>query len=222
MGLLSYCRTITMEDRRKHLDSVINAEGVLERVLRSAGLTLLDNPSAEKALKEAALLETEGSPAARSRAAFIRTQLRGDTAEAFFARHREEWGIPEFEEELVTAADFKDGFMWRFQDHTTSWSENQYAQQWFLTSWEARTVTQYEFWSCDEGPAECIDTVKGSYKQILTSLLEAGVYEVLISPAFTSAELDSFINSYPEQERDFDIEEIIDDYISLNPNYAAK
>lgn len=112
--------------------------------------------------------------------------------------------------------------MWRFRDHTTSWSENQQAQEWFLTSIEARSTTRYELWSCDYGPDECVDAITGNYKQILKEMLEAGVYEVLISPVFTFIELNKFIEEFAEDEHDFTLEEVIGDYISRNPNFVAE
>ncbi|TYZ07088.1 hypothetical protein FY528_16410 [Hymenobacter lutimineralis] len=169
----------------------------------------------------AARLDALVSEAAKSRVAFIRRQLHGDAAEDLFQQWREQWGIPVFRENLVSISDFENGFMWRFRDHTTSWSDNQVAQEWFLTSLEAQTITQYEFWSCDNGPEECIDKVTGTYKQILEKLLAEGVYEVLISPVFTDEELKDYIEQYDEDEQDFSIEEVIEDYISQNPNFVT-
>ena len=111
--------------------------------------------------------------------------------------------------------------MWRFRDHTTSWAENQHAQEWFLTSVEAQTITCYEFWSCDNSPKKCDEVITGSYKQILEELLEAGIYEVLISPVFTTRELTDFMHAYDEDENDFALEEVVENYISHNPNFVA-
>jgi hypothetical protein len=79
-------------------------------------------------------------------------------------------------------------------NHTTSWSDNQKAKGWFLTSPEGLLVRRYEFWSCDNGYDQCLEVREGSYRQILVSLLKNG---------------------------DFAIEEIIEDYIEVNPNYKV-
>ena len=82
-------------------------------------------------------------------------------------------------------------------------------------------MTLYELWSCDDGPNKCIDAITGSYKQILEELLEAGVYEVLVSLVFSSTELNKFIEEFDDEESDFSLEEVIEDYISRNPNFVA-
>lgn len=156
-----------------------------------------------------------------TRAAFIREQCNGLDGKELFDKYRENWEINDFEEDLISAEDFKRGFLWRFRDHTTSWSDNQNAKDWFLTSAEAWFVRRYEFWSCDKGYNECIDVREGSYKEILLSLLEDGDYQVLSSPAFTKSELEDFIKNYKPIEGDFTIEEIIEDYIEINPNYEV-
>ncbi len=154
-----------------------------------------------------------------SRASFIRQQLSGKDGKEIFDKFREDWDIWDFDGKILTAEDFKRGFLWRFRDHTTSWHDNQKAKTWFLTSPEGLFVRRYEFWTCDKGFDECIEVREGSYKEILLSLLKDGDYEVLCSPAFSKGELTNFIETYQPQNGDYDIEEIIEDYIEANPNY---
>ena len=96
----------------------------------------------------------------------------------------------------------------------------QYADEWFYTSLEARSVTRYEFWNCDEGPERTDFVLTGNYKSILQQLLAYHVHDVLISPAFSSEELAEYIESFSEDEEDYSLEDIIDEYISRNPNYV--
>ena len=109
--------------------------------------------------------------------------------------------------------------MFIFRDHTTSWSDNQKAKEWFLTSFEARFIRRYEFWTCDNGFDEYIDIREGSYKEILLSLLRDGDFDVLVSPVFSKQELEEFIRTFKQSEGDFSIDEIIEDYINNNINY---
>lgn len=173
----------------------------------------------EPYINMAAALEATSWHDCTSRAAFIREQRKGGDGKAIFDKCREDWDIWHFHEEILTAADFKRGFLWCFRDHTTSWTDNQKAKGWFLASPEAWFVRRYELWSCDKGFDECIDTREGSYKEILASLLKDGDYDVLSSPAFSKEELDDFIKNYKPENGDFDIAEIIEDYIEQNPNY---
>lgn len=154
-----------------------------------------------------------------SRANFILEQLNDNEGRETFEKFREDWGIWNFDENILTVEDFKRGFLWRFRDHTTSWSDNQKAKTWFLTSAEAIFVRRYEFWSCDKGFDECIEVREGSYKEILLSLLKDGDYEVLCSPVFSKSELTDFIRTYQPQNGDYGINEIIEDYIEANPNF---
>ncbi|MGC4099778.1 hypothetical protein [Ferruginibacter sp.] len=156
-----------------------------------------------------------------TRANFIREQLNGREGEEIFDRFREDWGIWNFDEGILTVEDFKRGFLWRFRDHTTSWCDNQKAKAWFLTSPEALFVRRYEFWICDNGFDECIEVREGSYKEILLSLLKDGDYEVLCSPVFTKSELTDFIKTYPKENGDYEIDDIIEMYIEGNPNYET-
>jgi hypothetical protein len=88
----------------------------------------------------ASYLEKLDEPAARTRATFIRRQCKGDVAKKLFEDQREVWGIPRFAEDLVTARDFHWGFLFRFRDHGTSWSDDERAREWFYTSPEAHTA----------------------------------------------------------------------------------
>jgi hypothetical protein len=119
----------------------------------------------------------------------------------------------------VTVDDFERGFLYKFRDHTTSWSDNQKAKEWFLNSDEARFVQVYEFWICDNGPDEIFMTKTGNYKRILNSLLADTDYEVLTSPAYRKQELDSFIRIHQPKKVDYPMDELIEFYISRNSNY---
>lgn len=170
-------------------------------------------------LQVAAELEKTNQRELVKRAEFIRRQCSGDNAEDLFNENRESWGIPNFREELVTVEDFRRGFLYKFRDHTTSWGDDQKAREWFLTSFEATFVQVYEFWTCDNGPEEVVETKTGNYKAILNSLLVEGAHEVLISPAFSKQELDEFVKTYQPTPQDFSMEEIVEMYIQENPNY---
>ena len=172
--------------------------------------------SSELCSKFAQRLEALETEASESRAAFIRTQEAVN-----FSVNREAWEIPNFSEELVEIDDFKNGFLWRFRAHTTSWGDNQHADEWFYTSLEARSVTRYEFWDCDEGVEKADIVITGTYKAILQQLLAEHIHEVLISPVFSSAELTEYIDNFSEDEEDYLLADIIEDYISRNPNYSA-
>lgn len=156
-----------------------------------------------------------------SRASFILDQINGRDGKALFDKKREDWGICNFDENILTVEDFKRGFLWCFRDRTTSWNDNQRAKKWFLTSPEGLFVRRYEFWTWDKGFDECIDVREGSYKEILLSLLKDGDYEVLCSPVFSSSELNDFIKTYQPQNRDYEIDELIECYIETNPNYLV-
>ncbi|HET9502568.1 MAG TPA: hypothetical protein VFO93_03445 [Hymenobacter sp.] len=203
-----------MKKREKQLRELVKQPSIL------AGITELPLEweqlikSSEFRSEIASALDAKGTEPAKTRAAFIRNQDATN-----FNANREAWGIPAFLEELVEVSDFENGFMWRFRAHTTSWSENQHADQWFLTSLEARSISRYEFWSCDEGPDKLEFVIEGNYKSILSQLLAEQVYEVLISPVFSSEELDEYIANFSEDEEDYELEEVIEEYISQNPNY---
>lgn len=199
------------------IKELINQPSILAAVVDSQ--TELENigDSNELRLILAQRLEALETDASKSRAAFILNQ----DAENFNA-NREAWGIPIFSEELVEIDDFKNGFLWRFRAHTTSWSHNQHADSWFYTSLEARSVTRYEFWNCDDGPEKVDFVLTGNYKSILEQLLEEHVYEVLVSPAFSTEELADYIDNFSEDDEDYSLDEVIEDYISQNPNFSAE
>lgn len=156
-----------------------------------------------------------------SRANFILEQLNGTDGREVFDKSREDWGIWNFDENILTVEDFRRGFLWRFRDHTTSWNDNQKAKTWFLTSPEGLFVRRYELWACDKGFDECIEVREGGFKEILLELLKDGDYEVLCSPVFSKRELTDFIKNYQPQNGDYEIDEIIEEYIEANPNYDA-
>jgi hypothetical protein len=165
-------------------------------------------------------LEKTGERVLVKRAEFIRRQCNNDNAADLLDDFREEWGIPYFEDEVVTADDFKNWFLHKFRDHWLSDDFSQEAKLWFLSSFEARFVHVYELWSPDEGgDDELAETTTGNYKSILWSLAEGGAYEMLMSPVFTTEDLDRFIGIAKQQRDDFDRDlEDIKDYIRMNPN----
>jgi len=205
-----------METREEVLARLIEQPSILETV-DDLSDELDKLVKSNSFLEVASRLEKQQSTAAKSRAAFIREQ----DAENFQA-NRESWGIPEFKEGLVEIGDFQHGFLRTFRAHSTSWSENQYADEWFLTSFEARTVTRYEFWHCDNGPDEMDFAFTGDYKSILKQLLAEHVHEVLISPAFSGEELAEYIANFSEEDEDYELENVIEEYISRNPNFIAQ
>ena len=196
---------------------MVNKIKGLEKLIQSRTLGLTEDK--ELYFKIADEFEKTNEGDLIKRAEFIRRQCNGDTADKFFNENRESWGIPNFSENLVTSDDFRRGFLYKFRDHTTSWSDNQEAKKWFLNSFESRFVQVYELWSCDNGPEEIVETRTGDFKTILNSLLADGDYDVLTSAIFTKQELDSFIRTYQPKNGDFSVDELIEDYISENPNY---
>lgn len=196
------------------MQELVKQPSVLAKVIKSQ--SELDNISNSSELRleiprRLGALEAEDS---QTRAVFILKQ-----GEHNFNANREAWGIPSFAEGLVTLNDFKDGFLWRFRAHSTSWGDNQYADEWFYTSLEARSVIRYEFWDCDDGSEKANIIYTGNYKLILKRLLADHVHEVLISPAFSSEELSEYIDSFSEDEEDYLLEDVIADYISRNLNF---
>jgi hypothetical protein len=155
-------------------------------------------------LSFANLLSDLNTTPAKTRASFIRLQIGGIDTEDLFEEHRESWGIPKFEENLLGIQDFKNGFLWRFRDHTTSWAEDVEAREWFYTHIEARFTRRYEFWSCDHGPEEMLTRESGDYKNILTSIINKhGNYTPFISPVFSHKELKTFYDAYNENDDGF-------------------
>ena len=201
---------------KKSISTLVKKPSILAEVINTPSALDKVGDSSELRLELAQRLEALETEASKSRAAFIRNQ----NSENFNA-NREAWGIPNFSEELVEIDDFKDGFLWRFRAHTTSWGNNQHADEWFYTSLEARSVTRYEFWDCDERPEKADVVFTGTYKTILQQLLADHVHEVLISPAFSKDELAEYIDNFSEAAEDYLLEELIEDYISRNPNYSA-
>lgn len=62
---------------------------------------------------------------------------------------------------------------------------------------------------------------EGEYKSILQQLLADHIYEVLVSPVFSKKELTEYIANFDEDEEVYSLEEVIEDYISHNPNYES-
>ena len=199
------------------IEELVKQPSILASVVDSP--TELENvgDSSELRLELAQRLEALETEASKSRAAFIWNQNTEN-----FNANREAWGVPNFSEELVEIDDFKSGFLWRFRAHTTSWGDNQHADEWFYTSLEARSATRYEFWNCDEGPEKIDFVVSGNYKSILQQLLEEHVYEVLVSPSFSKEELAEYIDNFSEDDEDYSLDEVIEDYISQNPNFSTE
>lgn len=155
-------------------------------------------------------LRAFNTPASISRADFIKHQCEGKDATALFEQHHESWGIPKFEESLLTADDFKYGFLYTFRDHTTSWCEDMQAREWFYTHIEARFACKWELWSCDLGFEEIVLKESGEYKNILWALINDQDYSPFISPVFSKEELHTFYNSFDEDEADFDKEALLE------------
>lgn len=196
------------------MQELVKQPSVLAKVIKSQSELNNISNSSELRLEISRRLGALEAEDSQTRAAFI---LKQD--EHNFNANREAWGIPSFAEGLVTLNDFKDGFLWRFRAHSTSWGDNQYADEWFYTSLEARSVIRYEFWDCDDGSEKANIIYTGNYKLILKRLLADHVHEVLISPAFSSEELSEYIDSFSEDEEDYLLQDVVDDYISRNPNF---
>ncbi|UOQ97501.1 hypothetical protein MUN81_19995 [Hymenobacter sp. 5317J-9] len=205
-----------MSEGKMSIEELVKQPSILVSVVDSP--TELESVSNSSKLQSeiARRLDALATEASRSRAAFIRNQDAEN-----FNTNREAWGIPSFSEKLVEIDDFKNGFLWRFRAHSTSWGDNQHADEWFYTSLEARSVTRYEFWDCDEGPEKADIIFTGTYKAILQQLLADHIQEVLISPVFSAEELTEYIDHFSEDEEDYLLEDVIEDYISRNPNYVA-
>jgi hypothetical protein len=156
---------------------------------------------------------------AKTRASFIRMQCGGIDTKDFFEQHRESWGIPKFEEDLVTVDDFKNGFLFTFRDHSTSWCEDGEARDWFFNSVEARFVRHYQFWACDNGPEEILLSTSGDYKSIMWTIVkDYQDYSALASPIFTKQDLLDFYNDFDELIGDYDKEDLLE-MIEENPNW---
>ncbi|OQP57929.1 hypothetical protein A3860_39730 [Niastella vici] len=157
--------------------------------------------------------------AAKTRASFIKMQCGGIDTEDFFEQHRESWGIPKFEEDLVPVNDFKNGFLFTFRDHSTSWGEDAEARDWFFKSVEARFVRHYQFWACDNGPEEILLKASGDYKSIMWTIVnDYQVYSALTSPIFTKDDLQEFYNNFDEAKGNYYKKDLLE-MIEENPNW---
>ena len=170
-------------------------------------------------LSFASELEAFNTDPAKTRAAFIRLQCQGINTEDLFNEYAESWGVPIFQEGLVTADDFKNGFLWTFRDHTTSWCEDEDARTWFYNNIEGRFARRYEYYSYDKGQEELLLIESGDFKQILGSIINKHQdYSALISPVFSKAELESFYAEYDETIYGFEKKELIN-IIKQNQNW---
>ena len=164
-------------------------------------------------------LQSFNTTEAKTRSAFIKLQCQGINTEDMFAEYHEGWGIPKFTEGLVTHDDFKNGFLWTFRDHTSSWTEDEEARSWFYTNPEARFARRYEYYSCDRGPEELLLIESGDFKSILALMItKHGDLTALVSPAFSKAELHTFYVNHDESLTGFAKEEVLE-MITQNPNW---
>lgn len=160
-------------------------------------------------LSFASQLESFNTDPAKTRAAFIRLQCQGINTEDLFNEYAESWGIPKFQEDLVTENDFKNGFLWTFRDHTTSWVEDEEARNWFYNNIEGRFARRYEYYSYDKGQEELLLIESGEFKNILYSIINKHQdYSPLISPVFSKAELETFFKEYDESVYGFEKERL--------------
>ena len=209
-----------MTDRKKYFDSINSNHSPILQFADRFGQLLKDTESnsMEDLLLYASNLESSNVESIKARGTLIRLQCRGLEAEDLFEAYRESWGIPIFHENLLTVSDFKNGFLWKFRDHTSSWSEDQEAREWFYTNIEARFVRKYEFWSTDRGSEEVLFRKSGKYKEILSALIQEAEFGPLISPIFTKEELQSFIDLHDEDDLGIQ-KEVLTDIIQQNINW---
>jgi hypothetical protein len=209
-----------MTDRKQYFDSInSNHSPILQFTDRfDQLLKASESNSIEDLLFYASYLESSDTDSVKARGTLIRLQCQGLEAEDLFEAYRESWGIPIFQENLLTVSDFKNGFLWKFRDHTGSWSEDQEARDWFYTSIEARFVQKYEFWSDDRGSEEMLFWKSGKYKEILSALILEADFGPLISPVFTKEELQSFIDRHDEDDLGIQ-KEALTDIIEQNINW---
>jgi hypothetical protein len=187
-------RTSYFENIKLNQSPLLSLSDALDQIFEATA-----NNEIEELLSFANELSNLGTPSAKARAAFIRLQIRGIDTEDLFEEYRESWGIPKFDQDLITIDDFKNGFLWTFRDHTGSWSEDVEAREWFYTNIEARFARRYEFWSSDRGSEEMILLESGDYKNILYSIVNKhGDYSPFISPVFSHEELRIFYDNYEE------------------------
>jgi len=209
-----------MTDRKKYFDHInANQSPILQFTDRfDQLLKAVKSNSIEDLLFYAGYLESSDTDSVKARGTLIRLQCQGLEAEDLFEAYRESWGIPIFHENLLTVSDFKNGFLWKFRDHTSSWGEDQEAREWFYTNIEARFVRNYEFWSDDRGSEEMMFGKYGMYKEILSALIQEAEFGPLISPVFTKEELQSFIDQHDEDDLGIQ-KEALRDIIEQNINW---
>ncbi len=209
-----------MTDRKKYFDHInANLSPILQFTDRfDQLLKAAKNNSIEDLLFYASYLESSDADSIKARGTLIRLQCQGLEAEDLFEAYRESWGIPAFQENLLTVSDFKNGFLWKFRDHTSSWSEDEEAREWFYTNIEARFIREYEFWTDDRGSEERMFVKSGSYKEILSALIQEAEFGPLISPVFTKEELQSFIDHHDEDDLGIQ-KEALTDIIEQNINW---
>jgi len=184
------------------LDLASALEGVAKAIQRDATQELLGF---------ADHLEGLNNHSAKARAEFIRLQIRGIDTEDLFESYRESWGIPRFEDDLVRVTDFKNGFLWTFRDHSSSWNEDTEARNWFYAHVEARFARRYEFWSCDRGPEEMLLMESGDYKHLLTAIVTKHAdFSPLVSDVFSRNELRAFYDNHDENENGFAKESLLE------------
>jgi hypothetical protein len=164
-------------------------------------------------------LAQQPSPAAKTRAEFIKLQCARKDANQFFDQHRESWGIPNFDENLLKPEDYGNGFLLTFRDHSTSWCEDVEARNWFFTNIEARFVRHYQFWACDNGPEEILFSISGDYKSIMWTIVkEYQNYSALASPVFQQQELIDFYKTFDEITGDYYKKDLLE-MMEKNPNW---
>jgi hypothetical protein len=177
------------------------------------------NQSIEPLMAFADRLAAIGSTPATTRAAFIQLQCKGINTEDLFETYCESWGIPRFEDNLVSVDDFTNGFLFTFRDHTSSWSEDEEAREWFYTHPEARFARRYEFWGNDNGPEEMVLMESGDYKNLLWAMVKKHAdYSPFISPVFSKEDLRAFFADFDEYEYDFDKSSLLR-IMTQNPNW---
>jgi hypothetical protein len=209
-----------MTDRKKYFDKINSNHSPILQFANCFDqlLQATESHSMEDLLFYARYLESSNVDSIKARGTLIRLQCQGLEAEDLFDAYRESWGIPIFHENLLTVSDFKNGFLWKFRDHTSSWSEDQEAREWFYTNIEARFVRKYEYWSADRGSEEVLFVKSGKYKEILTALIQEAEFGPLISPVFTKEELQSFIDLHDEDDLGIQ-KEVLTDIIEQNINW---
>jgi hypothetical protein len=164
-------------------------------------------------------LEKSPWDAAKTRAAFIKLQCKGTDTEDLFNEYSESWGIPKFEDELVAYRDFRNGFLWTFRDHSTSWNEDEEARTWFYNHPEGRFARRYEYYSGDTGPEELLLIESGEYKHILRCIVKKHEdFSPLISPVFSKSELEDFYAEHDPSLYGSTSKDILQ-IIQQNPNW---